>query len=352
MNTATDANAPISPKTHNLTFTGNGAEYFGIWIVNLLLSIITLGIYSAWAKVRTQRYFYGNTHLAGSTFDYLANPITILKGRLIAVGLLAIYMSIDSILPGGSVIFILLLGLLTPWLVVRAYAFNAQNSAYRNIRFNFIGTISEAIKQYLFFPVLTVFTLGLLFPYVRYRQTQFTVENHLFGKQAFGFSAKPGDYYRVFMVVFFISIVFFFLMMSAMSSLISASGETPDSESASTFLAISLLMYVPLGLLGVYIQVKLLNLLYNNLNLSSDITFTANYTFGKMLWLHISNLLGIIFTLGLFYPWAKVRMAKYKAEQLSLTTQTDLNSFTGLATSNKSATGDEIGEIFAIDLGF
>jgi uncharacterized membrane protein YjgN (DUF898 family) len=71
-----------------------------------------------------------------------------------------------------------------------------------------------------------------------------------------------------------------------------------------------------------------------------------------MLWLHISNLLGIIFTLGLFYPWAKVRMAKYKAEQLSLITQTDLNSFTGLATSNTSATGDEIGEIFAIDLGF
>lgn len=41
-------------------FTGNGREYFRIWIVNTLLTILTLGIYSAWAKVRKKRYIYGN----------------------------------------------------------------------------------------------------------------------------------------------------------------------------------------------------------------------------------------------------------------------------------------------------
>jgi len=40
-----------------LRFTGRGTEYFGIWIVNLLLTIITLGIYSAGAKVRRLQYF-------------------------------------------------------------------------------------------------------------------------------------------------------------------------------------------------------------------------------------------------------------------------------------------------------
>ena len=33
-------------------FHGNGAEYFRIWIVNFLLTLLTLGVYSAWAKVR------------------------------------------------------------------------------------------------------------------------------------------------------------------------------------------------------------------------------------------------------------------------------------------------------------
>ena len=53
-------------------FEGSAREWFGIWIINPLLSIFTIGIYSAWAKVRTQKYFYGNTFVAGRSFDYHA----------------------------------------------------------------------------------------------------------------------------------------------------------------------------------------------------------------------------------------------------------------------------------------
>src|SRR5690606_19467483 len=67
-----------------IVFTGSGGEYFRIWIVNLLLSILSLGIYSAWAKVRRQRYFHRNTRLAGSAFDYHARPAAILLGRIVA----------------------------------------------------------------------------------------------------------------------------------------------------------------------------------------------------------------------------------------------------------------------------
>ncbi|MGH8171895.1 MAG: DUF898 family protein, partial [Rhodanobacteraceae bacterium] len=70
---------------HPFEFSGDAKEYFRIWIVNLALSIVTLGIFSAWAKVRTQRYFYGNTRVAGVPFEYTAKPWPILKGRLIAV---------------------------------------------------------------------------------------------------------------------------------------------------------------------------------------------------------------------------------------------------------------------------
>ena len=55
-------------------FTGSGGEYFRIWLVNVLLSIVTLYVYSAWAKVRTNRYFHGNTVLDGSSFEYHARP--------------------------------------------------------------------------------------------------------------------------------------------------------------------------------------------------------------------------------------------------------------------------------------
>ncbi|MBK87886.1 MAG: thymidylate kinase, partial [Gammaproteobacteria bacterium] len=85
------ADETVASQTVRFHFYGQGGEFFRIWIVNLVLSILTLGVYSAWAKVRTKRYFYGSTELAGDRFDYLASPIAILKGRLIAVSFLGIY---------------------------------------------------------------------------------------------------------------------------------------------------------------------------------------------------------------------------------------------------------------------
>ena len=94
------ANQPAnSPETLQFEFTGNAVEFFKIWIVNICLTIVTLGIYSAWAKVRTNKYFYGNTVLAGSSFEYLANPITILKGRLIAFALFVVYSVATAFFP-------------------------------------------------------------------------------------------------------------------------------------------------------------------------------------------------------------------------------------------------------------
>lgn len=79
--------SPVLPEkipAQRFSFTGSGSEYFRIWIVNLLLTIVTFGIYSAWAKVRRTQYFYNNTHVAGSSFDYHGKPLSILKGRAIA----------------------------------------------------------------------------------------------------------------------------------------------------------------------------------------------------------------------------------------------------------------------------
>ncbi|MBT9430766.1 DUF898 family protein, partial [Candidatus Symbiopectobacterium endolongispinus] len=75
---------------HAVVFHGKSGEYFLIWLVNALLTTITLGIYSAWATVRTCRYFYGNTEINGDRFDYHAEPIQILKGRIIVIGALVL----------------------------------------------------------------------------------------------------------------------------------------------------------------------------------------------------------------------------------------------------------------------
>src|SRR6266699_6546414 len=134
------ANVAASVKRRPVEFTAEAGEYFRIWIVNLALTIVTLGIYSAWAKVRKRRYFYGHTRVDGESFEYRANPIAILKGRLIAVAVIGVFYSVGYFAPLYQLLLWIPLAILAPWLLVRSLAFNAYNTAYRNVRFRFEGT--------------------------------------------------------------------------------------------------------------------------------------------------------------------------------------------------------------------
>ena len=70
---------------HQPVFLGSGSEFFRIWVVNMLFSLLTLGIWSAWATVRNRRYLYGNVEFAGNRLDFHGRPMAILRGRILAV---------------------------------------------------------------------------------------------------------------------------------------------------------------------------------------------------------------------------------------------------------------------------
>ncbi len=46
---AESGRTPAEPA-YRAAFRGSASEYFGIWIVNVLLTIVTIGIYSAWPR--------------------------------------------------------------------------------------------------------------------------------------------------------------------------------------------------------------------------------------------------------------------------------------------------------------
>lgn len=71
---------PATPRRYPTEFTASGSEYFRIWIVNLLLIVLTLGIYLPWAKVRKLKYFYRNTGLGGDALDFHGEPKKMLRG--------------------------------------------------------------------------------------------------------------------------------------------------------------------------------------------------------------------------------------------------------------------------------
>ncbi|HKX64561.1 MAG TPA: DUF898 family protein, partial [Rhizomicrobium sp.] len=117
MDTTVDAAPQVPTVRHQMRFEGSGGEYFKIWIVNLALSIVTLGIFSAWAKVRSKRYFYGNTYIGEHSFDYHANPLRILLGRLVALCLLLGYTATIHFMPAATFVWYLVFAVAGPWLI-------------------------------------------------------------------------------------------------------------------------------------------------------------------------------------------------------------------------------------------
>jgi uncharacterized membrane protein YjgN (DUF898 family) len=166
----TGARPAAEPVTAGFVFTGTTDEYFRIWIVNMCLSLVTLGIYSAWAKVRLTQYIRAHTTLDGMPFTYDANPMAILRGRIVAVIVFGGWTALGYVAPLAQLALLLPLAFVVPWLIVASLRFNARVTTYRNVGFTFDGRYGDALGYFVVAPVLSVFTLYLLIPWVVCRQ--------------------------------------------------------------------------------------------------------------------------------------------------------------------------------------
>ena len=221
---------PDEPYQYDFYFYGTGSEYFRIWIVNLLLTIITLGIYSPWAKVRRLRYFYGNTELNDESFDFTANPKRILIGRLIAIGVYLIISVLGEFSPVIAAVGGLLIMALFPWLVRSTLRFRARNSQYKNVRFAFVGSLLAAYVLFglvIFANLLItgvgyvavnaqmvgtgvgIFLIGfaLLAPFAWRLFKSYQFDNTQFGEMAFAWHASMLDVYKAVLIPIGIAIL-------------------------------------------------------------------------------------------------------------------------------------------------
>lgn len=345
------ATEAAAPSEKNFRFVGDGGEYFRIWIVNVLLSIVTLGIYSAWAKVRREQYFHRNLLLDGSGFDYHGQPSAILKGRIVAFVLLLGLSTIQHFSPLAYGVAILCLLPVVPWLVVKAFRFRAHNTSYRGLRFSFHGTYAQAFKVFVGYGLLTVITLWLAFP-VFYRQLRkFMLDNTRFGTTAFECSITTGAIYRIFLL----PAVLFLVLIAGMVviAVSAASGVASQGGFAAlgfVFLLIPLLLVLSQAIVLPYVAARTSNAVWGATRLGAH-RFACRLPVGGYIGLTVVNWLGILLTLGLFIPWARVRLARFRAEYLALEVNGSLDDFVAGEASAATALGDEAAEMFDLDIG-
>jgi len=359
----------------DIRFTGSGSEYFRIWIVNLLLTIVTLGIYSAWAKVRKLQYFYRNTSVAATVFNYHGRPGAILKGRLIALVLIGFYNIAFKFSIVLGLFAAALLAIALPWLILQSQRFRLHNSSYRGLRFRFLGGPRES---YLLFgiPLLFAFALAVWFtlemkhiqahetpnmapigfgylafalawPYLHFRLKCDQHRNTTYGPAQSLFTARARSFYKYYGVG---GCIFLFIVAVSAAGMFLVGPAAANKSATAIVVVIFLVVAIYGGALAVapYVQARLQNLVWNNTALG-PIKFESDIRAGRLIFIVVTNLLLIAVTLGLFAPFAVVRSLKYKLESMTVAAAADLGDFAAGDGADVAATGEGAADLLDID---
>lgn len=345
---------PPEPVEHRFVFSGSGSEYFRIWIVNLALSIVTIGIYSAWAKVRRLKYLHGATTLDGSAFGYHGDPKKILKGRIIGAALFSAYAFAGEIHPVAGLIAGAAVAIAVPWLVVKSMTFRTRMTSWRGLRLNFNDDYAGAYRVYLGWGMLAGVTLGALAPQFYRKLHTYLVDNTAVGERYFDCDAPVAPFYWAALkglLIVVLGLIVGWLVLTAGDPLMRATGVRPETAGAVlSFLTVLGILVVYVAAFGVF-QGYALNAVFNATTLRPH-RIRSELRGTELSWIYVTNLLGILCTAGLFSPWATVRLVRYRMETTSLVAESPLDDFfASPAGQNPSAVGEEVSGIFDIDFG-
>lgn len=334
-----------APASAGLCFTGAGREFFGIWIANLLLTLVTFGLYYPWARVRVKRFFYERTLLDDESFDYLADPKKIFRSYVIVVLFVVAVSFLETVYPIASMVAWIGVVAAAPWLIVKALRFNARNSAYRGIRFRFDGEVKESYIVFLLGPVLSALSLGLAFPYFLYRQIRYVVSGHAIGGERIDMEASVKAFYKVCAVAVGLGL----LGYGALASGIVWSVLGGPSDMAVIF---GVLVGAPLLLVAFsYYRASLFNLQWSA-TVFRRARFRSSVPVRAFLKLALKNAFLILITFGLYYPVARVRVASLLLSHMAFESAEVLASVKGLRSEmEESALGEATDALLDFDIG-
>lgn len=366
-----------------IEFTGSGSEYFRIWIVNLLLLLVTLGLYWPWAKVRRQRYFWGNTLVDGDPLGFHGDPKQMFKGWALVGVLFVLYNWASSFSAVAGLVAFVALAALWPALWRSSMAFRMANTSWRGLRFRFVGSLRDAYLTHLppFVAALPLVllsfaipeepeqtppdwlmgSLGAVFlvflltlPWLLWRIKAYQHRHYALGPLQTDFRATLGSFYRLafkpFLLVVGVLLLLVLAVFVAFGSVSIMGTMLAQIFWVLPFLVIGFWLLFFLGI-GPWLTTRLQNLVWTKTG-NAQMRFISQLRFRDMLGLSLKNALLIGVTLGLYWPFAKVAMARLRLEAVHIRTITDMEAL--LAASHdrpQEAAGDAAGDFFGLDVG-
>jgi uncharacterized membrane protein YjgN (DUF898 family) len=379
--------APKADDTHKLRieFTGSGSEYFRIWIVNLLLLIVTSGIYYPWAKVRRLRYFYGNTVVGGEPLGFHADPTKLLKGYLLVGLLFMLYSAAGKFSATAGFIAFLIVAALWPALLKSSMQFRMANTSWRGLRFRFNGSLGDAYRAVLPLFVPSLFILAALtqvddpekpplwylkgvgvvmlatmvvLPWLLWNLKQYQHNNYALATLQTTFKATMGSFYKLFFKILGLAVLPLLVSGGVAGAIAYAvkTGGAQGRPSVGLFMLVALVplvvMMVLLVLVKPYATARFQDLVWTRTG-NVSLRFISRLSFRSLLWVTLKNWFLIVLTLGLYWPFAAVALARIRLEAVTVKTRVSPETLIAMARAVEGdAAGEAGGDLFGLDIGF
>ncbi|MBD8009857.1 MULTISPECIES: YjgN family protein [Acinetobacter] len=342
---STEATPSVRPKyqRYEFKFHGSTSEYFGIWLSNILLTVLTLTLYSPWAKSRRQRYFYGNTEFLQRRFDFTGLPSKIFLGRLLALEIYIVFLVVSNYSVLLTTLGLGMLYMAVPWLFRLTLKFRSRNTKFGNTRFYFYGENKYLYRLLSVEVIKTLLSLFILLPRLIWLYKHYCFDHLQLGQFKFRLNATHKNYMSAVYRPLLLMLAFSF----AMVALIDAS-QSSNSE-YDLLIVILLLLWViglifilPIMLARIYITT------WNNLFLGENF-FKTRANPWRYAWIVLSNWVLKIISLGLLSAWADIRFYQYKTSMLELFVLDDPNKLQNMLQPDPNSLAAEFSSMFDFD---
>ncbi|QTD46041.1 YjgN family protein [Ottowia testudinis] len=406
------ANQPLTPariKAHRIEFTGSGGEYFRVWIVNVLLSVVTLGLYTPWARRRTAQYFYSHTQVAGSPLEFVAEQKRMVRGFLVFVVLSIAYkLAVETGQQLAAGLLLFGFAALAPFLWAGAMRFRLGATRWRGIRLAFTATWKEvyvaswpvfaiaAIWTAVFFTAaalspdmpagiaetpgnvpklpapdgttLALFGLGAVLTLLcvirlEYNYRRLFIARARIGGQTGHWKPRYRDFVKVWLATagFFLlclllcGLVMAVLTGGSMALLPSLFGRTGGVYGmlllmVLVFLSTLLLMVLASLPARAYREARMFQLVWNNVGISNIARSKTSLRTGGFIWLRVKNMLLTLITLGFYRPFAVASEYAAKVGSVTLYLKGGTDQLVGELVKQQGAFGDAAADALGLDL--
>jgi uncharacterized membrane protein YjgN (DUF898 family) len=341
-----DAMATMAPQ--RLVYDGKLGELYGIFFLNLLLGIITLGIYRFWGRTRYRRYLWSHTSYDGDRFEYTGTGGELFRGFLIAFGVLIAFVAIIGAaqwMLGPERAALVLVIALPIYAILFVLAFAARYTAlryrltrtqWRGIRGGLSGSAINFALRSIGYGILSSVTLYQFIPFATVRLWRYRIQNVFFGTAQARFEGRGRDLYWRFLGSFLIWIgvgVVVIVIAVVGSGLAAMAGDTGAGEPRPIPIgAFSVVHWAIVGLIiswwvfGLIVFMWYQAFVFRYITKGAEIAglrFGSNVTGGRLLRLIIGNLLLLFVTFGIGYPIVLQRLWRFGAENILIHGQVD-----------------------------